>query len=95
MAFSLYEIASLVSKSWRVAKNHQTTRLKCRSTISDAAVQALANSCPNLTTIDLTYCDKITDAAVQALANSCPNLTSDNLRGCHNITDAAAQALAN
>ena len=82
----------LVSKSWRIATNHQMTRLKYHSTschnITDAAVQALA-SCPNH--YDST---NITDAAVQALASSCPNLTTVSLLYCRNITDAAVQALA-
>ena len=61
--------ATLVSKSWLKATNHQMTRLKYRSTITDAAVQALASSCPNLTTVDLYNCTNITDAAVQALGS--------------------------
>ena len=70
MAFPPHEIASLVSKSWRVAKNQQTTRLKCHYDITDGAAQALANSCPNLTTVDLYDCANITDAAKDALRES-------------------------
>ena len=61
--------------------------------ITAAAVQAIASSCPNLTTVNLNECTNITDAAVQALAGSCPKLTTINLEDCTNITDAAKQAL--
>jgi hypothetical protein len=60
-----------------------------RCNITDAAITALAANCANLTTIDLSYCDKITDAAITALAANCANLTTINLRSCGKITDAA------
>ena len=93
VAFSPRDTATPVCKLWHVARNRQTTRLTCLDDITDAAVQALANSCPNLTTVYLTDCGNLTDAAVQALATSCPNLTTVDLCGCANITDAAVQAL--
>ena len=52
-------------------------------------MQALANSCPNLTSVSLSHCRNVTDAAVQALANSrSPNLTTVALSGCANMTGA-------
>ena len=93
VGFVKRDIATLVSKAWRTARNQQTTRVKCHYNITDAAVLALAKHCRNLTTIYLTGCDNITDAAVIALAKHCPNLTDIYLTGC-NITDAAVLALA-
>ena len=61
--------ATLVSKSWRTARNQQTTRVKCHY-ITDAAVLALAKGCPNLTDIDLDGCANITKKAIAALRES-------------------------
>ena len=89
------DTATLVAKSWRVAKNQQVTRVKCRSNITDTAIKALANRCPNLTSIDLAGCTNITDTAITALATHCPNLTTIFLDGCTNITDTAKDSLRN
>ena len=43
---------------------------------------ALAANCANLTTINLSICDKITDAAITALAANCANLTTIDLMNC-------------
>ena len=94
VGFLKRDIATLVSKAWRTARNQQTTRVKCHHNITDAAVLALAKGCPNLTTINLYGCRNITDAAVVALAEHCPNLTKSFLFSCANITDAAVIALA-
>ena len=89
--------ATLVSKDWCVLKNRQTTTLRVRfgreSTVTDAAIAALANGCHNLTTINLDSCTNITDAAITALANGCHNLTTIDLHACTNITNAAINAL--
>ena len=49
--------------------------------VTDVGVAALANACPNLTTICLSYTWHVTDKGAQALANSCPNLTTIDLCG--------------
>ena len=64
------DIATLVSKAWRTARNQQTTRVKCHRNITDAAVIALAEHCPNLTTIGLRGCANITEKAKAALRKS-------------------------
>ena len=56
--------ATLVTNSWRSAKNQQTTRVKCRNGVTDAAVIALATHCPSLKSMNLVYCSNITDAHV-------------------------------
>ena len=45
--------ATLVTNSWRLARDQQTTRVRCRNGITDAAVIALATHCPSLTSMDL------------------------------------------
>ena len=61
------DTATLVSKSWRVAKNQQMIRVECHRNISDAAITALADHCPKLGTINLFRSTNITDAAKDAL----------------------------
>ena len=80
--------ATLVTNSWRLARDQQTTRVRCRNDITDAAVIALATHCPSLT-----WCTNITDAAVIALATHCPNLTKVDLRYCQDVTDEAVTTL--
>ena len=92
VGFIARDTALYVSRAWRQMRDLTTLRLMPRD-VRDAAVQALASSCPNLTTIHLSSCTNITDAAVQALASSCPRLTEAYLNGCPNITDAAVRAL--
>eukprot|EP00966_Prymnesium_polylepis_P209413 4851062-Prymnesium_polylepis.1 len=81
------------------ARDAKAVLVQCRMSdwsrsIDDAAVAALAASCPQLSSLDLCECDRITDAAVTALAASCPQLSSLDLAGCTSITDAAVDALA-
>ena len=59
--------ATLVTNSWRSAKNQQTTRVKCGNGTTDAGIIALASHCPSLTSMDLGGCFKITDEAKAAL----------------------------
>ena len=84
--------ATLVTNSWRLARDQQTTRVRCRNDITDAAVIALATHCPSLTDIGLSKCD-ITDAAVIALASHCPNLTKVEIRCRLDFTHEAVAAL--
>ncbi len=50
--------------------------------MTDAGVQALADRCPSLESVNLMCCSKVTDAGVQALAKYCPSLESANLWWC-------------
>ena len=75
VGFLKRDTATLVSKAWRSARNQQTTRVKCRANITDAAVLALAKGCPNLTGIGLSGCANITDAAKAALRKSHEGIT--------------------
>ena len=47
---------------------------------------------PNLTSLDLSFCDQITDAGLKHLKDL-PNLTSLNLSGCWRITNAGLEHL--
>ena len=47
---------------------------KCGRRFTDASVTALAAGCPQLTSVNLAYCNQITDASVAALAAGCPGV---------------------
>ena len=60
----------------------------------DAVVIAIAESCPALTSLDVSFCTLLTDASIQAIAENCPALTSLRVDGCELLTDASIQAIA-
>ena len=74
------------------------------TSITDAGIQAIANSCPNLEEIYLRDTE-ITDTGLQALAprlgedsslqGGCPNLTTIDLRDNTNITNDGVLEIAN
>ena len=86
--------AVLVSKSWRTLKCQQMTCLKpnclCHL-ITNAVVVALANSCRNLTVINLSN-TQVTDIGAEALANGCRNLTTIELYGTQ-VTEECKQEM--
>ena len=55
-----------------------TLNLTYCSKITDAALEAVASGCPQLTSLNLGECSDmthITEAVVQAVASACPHLT--------------------
>merc|ERR1712166_374909 len=64
------------------------------SDVDDAVIIALAERCPALTAVDVSWCKNLTDAAFIGLAEHCPALTSIYMNGCKNLTDKAIIALA-
>ncbi len=53
--------------------------------VTDAAVIALAECCPELRTVKLAYCRALTDAAVGALAAGCKQLRTLDLSHCNGV----------
>jgi len=77
-----------------IQKKTSLTRLNLRETnITDKGLKELAKHCSNLTSLDLSYCDKITDDGVKALAPSLGNLTSLDLRSTNIIEDEGLKLL--
>ena len=62
--------ATLVSNSWRLARDQQTTRMRCKWNGTDAAVISLATHCPSLNDVNLYWCSNITKMAVAKLRES-------------------------
>ena len=73
--------ATLVTNSWRLAKNQQTTRVKCDDGMTDALVNTLATHCPGLDSINLSYCRDITDEAIATLRESHPGVHIEEEQG--------------
>eukprot|EP01113_Clastostelium_recurvatum_P019350 TRINITY_DN2281_c0_g1_i3.p1 TRINITY_DN2281_c0_g1~~TRINITY_DN2281_c0_g1_i3.p1 ORF type:complete len:1891 (-),score=415.16 TRINITY_DN2281_c0_g1_i3:873-6545(-) len=61
--------------------------------VTDAAVAAIAQSCPNLVVLKLSG-RGVSDLGLGWIARSCPRLCVLELAGCETITDAAAQQVA-
>ena len=54
--------------------------------MSDLAIEALANSCTRMRSLDIGKCD-VTDLGLRDLSRHCPNLRKLSVRGCELITD--------
>lgn len=58
---------------------------ECHKATTDEVVEAFANNCPSLTSVNLTGCYKITNAAIAILLEKCTKLTSLSLERCYKI----------
>ena len=85
--------ARVIQCFWQCYHLHAVTSIDAqRSLIDDEDVQHIARQCTQLSSLDLSDCNKITDAGVIALGQGgCPQLSSLNLSGCNKITDAATR----
>jgi hypothetical protein len=61
--------------------------------ITNAGIKALAKSCANLRSVNVSSCFELTDGALRALA-TCHQLRAVNACGCERITDKGLCALA-
>lgn len=62
--------------------------------LTDCALEALAQGCPNLETVNISGHAEITDQGIEALAIHCPQLAWLTLIGLKNLTDASLFTLA-
>ena len=65
-----------------------------RSSITDAGISYVAETCTKLSGLDLCGCSKVTDEGVRRLAEACPLLASLILLGCSKVTDVGVELLA-
>ncbi|KAJ3018451.1 hypothetical protein HKX48_002876 [Thoreauomyces humboldtii] len=56
--------------------------------VTDLMVDALAEACPNLESLDLEGCRSIHDKSLYSIANSLPNISSLSIAFCARITDS-------
>lgn len=62
--------------------------------LTDEAITALLEKCPNFTFLSMEGCVQVSDAAIAVLAGRCPNLAYLDLTCCDQLTDAAIAVLA-
>ncbi len=55
--------------------------------VGDGGVEAIARGCPNLESIDLSWCKNVTRFALEKLAGSCPKLKYFSSRGLASVTN--------
>ena len=67
---------------------------RCGKLLTDLSIQAVAASCPSLTSLNVADCKFLTDGSIEAIAAGCGSLTSLDVSRCKNITDESIKALA-
>lgn len=72
----------------------QTVCLSATPLITDAAIVALTEHCPEVTSLDVHFCYNISDASLIALGKRCEKLKSINISSIDYITDDGVAALA-
>ena len=62
--------------------------------VSHVSIQAIAEHCLALASLNLGYCRNLTDVSIQAIAEHCPALTNLDVRWCTELTNASILAIA-
>lgn len=62
--------------------------------VTDEVLYQVAQSDPDLESLNLLCCDQVTDNGLAAIANRCPHLQSIELRGCTRVTSKGVHFLA-
>ena len=65
----------------------------CLQLLTDAAIQAVAQGCPQLKELNVGRCARLTDVSIRSLAGSCTQLESLTTRYCPLLTSAVVRAL--
>ncbi|KAI3644489.1 hypothetical protein MP228_010653 [Amoeboaphelidium protococcarum] len=66
---------------------------KSAALVTDASIMAVAQNCPRMELLDLSYCSQITDAPLIAITEQCNRLKSLSLKGLNFITAESVFAL--
>lgn len=61
--------------------------------ITDKGVEAVAQGCPGLQMINLSYCEEITDSSLISLSK-CSKMNTVEIRGCPQISSNGLSAIA-
>ena len=75
-------------------ENIRTIVLRACDQITSASVYAIAENCPNLTHVDLSYGSSLSERCLIQLAEKCPKLEYLNFEGLINISDKVIAAVA-
>ncbi|KAJ1423720.1 hypothetical protein B484DRAFT_103374 [Ochromonadaceae sp. CCMP2298] len=68
--------------------------LRACESITSASVYALAQECPGLRHIDVSYCNSLSEGCLLSLADKCPLLETVNFEGLQNISDEVISRIA-
>ncbi len=63
-------------------------------TKTDVLLEAIAENCKSLTSLNLSSCERITEESLKAIAQNCKDLSRRNLTLCKHIADEDLKALA-
>lgn len=74
--------------------NIRTVTLRACDQLTSASVFAIAENCPNLTYIDLSYGTTLSERCLLQLAEQCPLLEHINFEGLNSISDRVIAAVA-
>jgi len=66
----------------------------CNPDVSNPAVQAVAEACPQLQLLNMNHCLNLSDEAIVSVAWCCPELKELYVSALHSLTDVAIQAVA-
>jgi F-box/leucine-rich repeat protein 2/20 len=62
--------------------------------VTDTGIVKTVEGCPNLHTLNMSFCNDITDISVIKVAEGCPNLHTIDLEGCSHITNTSIKRVA-
>ena len=83
------DMIDLISRYCQKLKHISISNNSSSFQISDDCVTTLAQSCPLLRSIDMSYHDDLSDASVIAIARSCSLLEQLDVSGCRHLSDAS------
>ena len=66
----------------------------CNPDVSNPAIQAVAEACPQLQLLNMNHCLNLSDEAIVSVAWCCPELKELYVSALHSLTDVAIQAVA-
>ena len=78
---------------WKSTYEVETEVTMQRPKVTDAAIGAIGQQCPNLKRLDMCGLESVTDASMHTLAHSCPSLLNIDGSLCCQLTDATIQSL--
>lgn len=74
--------------------NTYNTNSKEKNILLDQDLEQIAQACPNLLSLNVSFRESITDQGIEKIAKSCSNLQSLNLAGCKKISSIGIHTIA-
>ena len=97
-SLDFYECAGIVDEDWNMLAKGcihlQTIIIGMCPLLTNAALEAIGNSCQRLTNIDMSYNDNIIDGGIAYLTLRCFQLQTVKFAGCSKLAVGALDAIA-